>query len=85
MRLDVYMPPSHVPETPASGGEAAAPPGLRSRKHSTLFADGFAAGQGATPQDHARGFGAKRAAVIVFLPSTIPPLTWTGKRVRVGV
>ncbi|CAO1635656.1 unnamed protein product [Parajaminaea phylloscopi] len=91
-RLDVYIPPAATSAANRKGQtpDVHIPLGKRHRKHSTLFdepppavgpdgdpiQDGEDALDGApTPRRTQRG-----AAVIVFLPSTIPPIAWTSNR-----
>ncbi|PWN44548.1 alpha/beta-hydrolase [Ceraceosorus guamensis] len=76
MRLDVYLPPSHATSGSAAQGATAAQT-LRTRKHSTLFADAIPPPVEESLNGAARMRG---APVIVFVPPTIPPLTWTNKR-----
>jgi len=95
-RLDIYLPPNYSPPSQSSsaaktaGASSLRRPGLRTRKHSTVFDEpgvgapdltdtqGSAAGTsgGAAPTNARTAV----ASVIVVLPSIIPPLTWTNKR-----
>lgn len=88
-RLDVYLPPnlsSTRDYEPVSNSATS----KRSRKHSTNFdeppsavgPDGSILEEGgkAKPEEKAPRGTRKAAPVIVFLPSSIPPFSWSSKR-----
>lgn len=94
-RLDVYIPPASSGTSSRPHHQPGLNPPLsskRHRKHSTLFdepppAVGPDGRTLATPPEqdgadsgHAPNRSQRGAAVIVFLPSTIPPITWSSKR-----
>lgn len=81
-RLDIYL-PSRDRMTPSSSTSPHATLNKsRTRKHSTLFAEDFdPLMDPPSGNDERYGLGDERLApVVVFLPSAIPPITWTNKR-----
>jgi hypothetical protein len=76
-RLDIYLPPSSQPDAGSAEGSSIK---ARTRKHSTLFAEG-APSSPSNGNDGSPPSKSIKAPVVVFIPSPIPPLNWTSKRV----
>lgn len=83
-RLDIYLPPSRSPNAGLADGPRG-PSTLRHRKHSTVFAEAAApnlpVNEGQQSNGESSTTSVIKAPVVIFVPSPIPPLTWTKRRV----